>query len=138
MKSNLKYILSFFLLTLYEINKNRKSLALLCLIPLSEIKAIFYESDLRVSWYLFSDNRKLMCNVLEDYSNIVIIGVILFYAIFVKLEVITKQIILFLFIINAYDFLFLGLMDNNYYLCKLPLTAITYAYANSKITFQRD
>jgi hypothetical protein len=35
-----------------------KQLILLLLIPLSEIKAIFYYSDLKVDWYLFSDEKR--------------------------------------------------------------------------------
>jgi len=135
MKSNLKYILSFFLFTLYEINRNRKKLILLALIPFSEIKSIFYESDLRVSWYLFSDNKRLMCNVLETYSNSIIIGAVLYYSIFVKKDLETKQVLFFLLIINALDFVFLGLMDNNYHLLKLPLSAIIYTYGIRKASF---
>jgi len=61
---------------------NIKHIILLLLIPMSEIKAIFYDDETKVSWFLFSDHKKYICNVLEDYSNIIIIGVILFYSIF--------------------------------------------------------
>jgi len=88
-----------------------KHLILLLLIPLSEIKAIFYDSDLRVSWYLFSENERFLCNVLEDYSNILIIGTVFYYYLHVKQDILTRNIILFLFIINALDFVHLGLMD---------------------------
>jgi len=84
---------------------------LLLLIPLSNIKALFYNSDLRVSWYLFSDNKRFMCNVLEDYSNLIILGTLFFYLAFVKIDVKIRKISLFLFIINALDFMHLGLMD---------------------------
>lgn len=114
-----------------------KHLILLLLIPLSEIKAIFYDYYEKVSWYLFSDNKKYIDNVLEDYSNIIIIGVVLYFPLFVKLDIVTKQILFFLFIINAWDFVFLGLYDNDHYLWKIPLTVITYMYANSKVSFQR-
>jgi hypothetical protein len=137
MKSKIKLALFVFKLIRQEIYKSRYYLVLLSLIPLSEIKAIFYESDLRVSWFLFSDNKILMCNVLERYSNIIIIGTFIHYYLFVKRDMMINQIMLFLYIINAYDLLFLGLMDNAHYLWKLPLTALTYSYANSKITFQR-
>lgn len=117
---------------------NLKHYILLLLIPFSEIKAIFYDSDLRVSWYLFSDNKKYLCNVLEDYCNIIVIGVIFYYSIFVKLDIVCKQIIFFLFIINTLDFVFLGLMDNNYYLLKIFIAPIIYAYGVRKVSFQRS
>ena len=113
-----------------------KNLILLLLVPLSEIKAIFYRCDIKVSWYLFSDNKKYLCNVIEDYSNILIIGIIFYYSLFVKFDLHTKQIILLLFILNGFDLLFLGLFDNAYYLLKLPLTALTYAYVINKIHFK--
>jgi hypothetical protein len=112
-----------------------KHLILLLLIPLSEIKAIFYTTDIKVSWYLFSDNKKFLCNVIEDYSNIIIIGVVFYFLAFLKNDSITKKIALFLFIINALDFVFLGLMDNAFYLLKIPLSIIIYAYASSKMAF---
>lgn len=138
MKSNLKYILSFFLLSLYDLYRNRKNVILLILIPLSEIKSIFYESNKKVSWFLFSDNERYLCNVLEDYSNTIIIGVVFYYALFVKYNLVTKKILSFLFIVNALDFVFLGLMDNYLYLLKIPLSAIIYAYGISKVSFQRS
>lgn len=113
-----------------------KHIILLLLIPISEIKYIFYQYDRKVSWYLFSDNKRYLCNVIEDYFNIVIMGVILYYSLFVKKDIITKQIIFFIFIVNILDFVFLGLMDNENYFWKIPLTVIIYIYANSKITFQ--
>ena len=115
-----------------------KNLILLLLVPLSEIKAIFYRCDIKVSWYLFSDNKKYICNVIEDYSNILIIGIIFYYSLFVKFDLNTKQIILLLFILNSFDLLFLGLFDNEYYLLKLPLTALTYAYVINKIHIKRN
>ena len=113
-----------------------KNLILLLLVPLSEIKAIFYRFDIKVSWYFFSDNKKYLCNVIEDYSNIFIIGIIFYYTLFVNLDLHAKQIILLLFILNGFDLLFLGLFDNSYYLLKLPLTALTYAYVINKIQFK--
>lgn len=52
-----------------------------------------------------------MCNVLEDYSNIVILGTLFFYMAFVQIDRNIRKICLFLFIINAFDFIHLGLMD---------------------------
>ena len=110
-----------------------KHLILFLLLPLSEIKSIFYKSDKKVDWFLFSDNKRFLCNVLEDYSNIIIIGVILYYYLFTIRDQISKQIIFFLFVLNALDLLFLGLMDNELYLLKLPISLIIYTYALCKI-----
>jgi len=84
---------------------------LFLLIPLSNAKALFYNSDLRVSWYFFSDNKRFLCNVVEDYSNIIIFGVIFYYMAFVKIDINIRKISLFLFIVNALDLIHLGLMD---------------------------
>lgn len=110
-----------------------KHLVLFLLLPLSEVKSIFYNSDLKVDWYLFSDHKKFLCNVLEDYSNIIIIGIILYFYLFTKRDIVSKQIIFFLFILNGLDLLFLGLMDNELYLLKLPISLIIYTYALCKI-----
>jgi len=106
-----------------------KHLILLFLIPLSEIKSIFYNSDIKVAWYLFADKKKFLCNVLEDYSNMLIIGVVFYFIAFLKNDIITRKICLFLFIINLLDFVFIGLMGNYLYLIKIPLSIITYNYA---------
>jgi len=104
---------------------------LLLLIPLSEIKAIFYNSDLKVSWYLFSENKRFLCNVIEDYSNILIIGVVFYFYLFVKPDLKTRNIVLFLFIINALDFVHLGLMDMSHFIwIKLVLAFIILKVCN--------
>ena len=91
-----------------------KQLILLLLIPLSEIKAIFYYSDLKVDWYLFSDEKRYLCNVLEDYSNIIIFGVVFFYMAFLKIDYQTKQIARFLFVLTCLDLIHLGFLDMQY------------------------
>ncbi len=115
-----------------------RHLILLSLIPLSEVKAVFYQSNLKVRYAVFSDNKLYLCNILEEYSNILIIGIVFYFLAFLKIDLITKKIALFLFIINALDFVFLGLMDNFLYLLKIPLSLLIFAYANSKISFQRN
>jgi len=111
---------------------------LLSLIPFSEVKAVFYESDIRIRYSLFSDETRLLCNVFEWYSNIFIIGIIFYFLAFLKIDFLTKQIALFLFIINGLDFVFLGLMGNYLYLLKIPLSFLIFAYANNKVSFQRN
>ena len=113
-----------------------KHLILLSLIPLSEVKAVFYQSNARIRFSIFSEETRLLCNVYEWYANIFIIGVIFYFLAFLKPDFITKKIALFLFIINGLDFVFLGLMGNLFYLLKIPLSLLIFAYANSKISFQ--
>lgn len=115
-----------------------KHIILLLFIPFTEIKSIFYNSDLKVSWYLFSDHRRYLCNVLEDYANAIIISVVFYYILFVKCDVICKQILFFLFIISILDFLFLLLFDNEYYLLKVIIAPLIYVYGISKVSFQRS
>lgn len=104
---------------------------LLLLIPLSNIKALFYNSDLRVSWYLFSDNKRYLCNVLEDYSNIIIFGTLFYYLAFVKIDINIRKISLFLFVINALDLIHLGLMDMQLFIAlKLLLAYIIIKICN--------
>ena len=104
---------------------------LILLIPLSEIKALFYNSDLKVSWYLFSDNKRFLCNVLEDYSNMFILGVVFYYLAFIKIDLRVRNISIFLFIVNALDLVHLGLMDLQYFIpLKLLLSYIILRLCN--------
>lgn len=88
-----------------------KHIILILLIPFSEIKAIFYNVDIAISGYLFSDHKRQICLVIEDYCNIIIMGVILWMFVYSKRDKISIQIVLFLFILNALDFVHLGLYD---------------------------
>lgn len=99
-----------------------KHLLLFLLIPLAEAKAIFYNVNKRVSWYLFSDHERQLCMVVEDYCNIIIFGVV-FWRIYKETkDRILKQIALFLFVLNALDFIHLGLYDmQGFILVKLLL-----------------
>lgn len=115
-----------------------RHLILLSLIPLSEVKAVFYQSDLRIRYSLFSDETRLLCNVYEWYANIFIIGVVFYFLAFLKIDILTKKIALFLFIIKALDFVFLRLMGNYLYLLKIPLSGLFFIYANIKTFFQRN
>ena len=89
----------------------KKHLILLLLIPFAEAKAIFYNVNMRVSWYLFSDHERQLCMVVEDYCNIIIFGVVFWYLYKESRDLILKQIALFLFILNALDLIHLGLYD---------------------------
>jgi hypothetical protein len=56
-----------------------KHLLLLLLVPFSEIKALFYNSSLKVTSDLFSNEKRFLCNVLEDYCNIIIFSILFYY-----------------------------------------------------------
>jgi len=89
----------------------KKHLILLLLIFLSEAKALFYNVNMKVSWYLFSDHERQLCMAVEDYCNIVIFGVVFWYIYKETRDLILKQIALFLFVLNALDLVHLGLYD---------------------------
>jgi len=111
-----------------------KHIILLLLIPFSEAKAIFYNVNKKVCWYLFSDHKRQICMVIEDYSNIIIFGVVFYYLAFMKRDIITIQIGLFLFILNALDLLHLGLYDmQGFIIAKLLLAYGIYYKLWSKL-----
>lgn len=113
-----------------------KHYILLLLVPLSEAKALFYKSEEKVSWYLFSDHKRFICNVVEDYANILIMSTIFYYISFVKLDLITKKICLFLFVANILDLIHLGLMDLEYFIAlKLLLAYIILIICNKSKIF---
>lgn len=104
-----------------------KHIILILLIPLAEAKAIFYNVNMRVSWYLFSDHQRQLCMVVEDYSNIIIFGVIFWYIFKETRDLILKQITLFLFILNALDLVHLGLYDmQGFVIAKIVLAYIIF------------
>lgn len=88
-----------------------KHVILLMLVPFSEIKALFYNSNESVRFSLYTEEKKYLCNVLEDYSNIIIFSVIFYYFVFSKQDKISRKICLGLFVLNTLDFLHFGLMD---------------------------
>jgi len=109
---------------------------LLLLIPLSETKALFFNSDLKVSWYLFSDNKRFLCNVVEDYSNVVIMATIFYYIAFIKIDINIRNICIFLFILNVLDLIHLGLMDLEYFtFVKLAFALVLLKICNKLKTF---
>lgn len=118
------------------INFKLKHWILVLLVPLSEAKALFYKSEEKVSWYLFSDHSRYKCNVIEDYSNVIIMSTIFYYITFVKLDLLTKKICLFLFVANILDLIHLGLMDLEYFIAlKLLLAYIILEICNKSKIF---
>lgn len=130
-----KIILSLIVDIIFYIKKNIKYILLLSLIPLSEIKAIFYDSDLKVKWFLFAENKKLLCNVVESYSNIIIFGIVFYFLAFIKTDVNIRKICLFLFVINLLDLFFIGLMGNALYPLKIFLSIIIYSILCRRLKF---
>ena len=84
--------------------------------PLSEAKALFFSSELKVAWYVFSSDKRYLCNVVEDYANIIILGSAFYYIAFIKIDREIKQISLFLFVLTILDFIHLGLYDLKYFI----------------------
>lgn len=129
----MKSLLYLFRFILDEIKSNKRPLILMLLIPLAESKAILYNVDKAVSWYLFSDHQRQVCMVVEDYCNIVIFGVVFWFLYEAYKGKPLGEVALFLFILNALDLIHLGLMDMQYFvMAKLVLAFIIY-YLWSKL-----
>lgn len=127
---NLKY---FFQLILDKIKENKKPLILMLLIPLSESKAIFYNIDKAVSWYLFSDHERQICMVIEDYCNIIIFGIVFWFLYEAYKGNPLGEVALLLFILNALDLIHLGLMDKQYFVIAKLVLAYSLYYLWSKL-----
>ena len=104
-----------------------KHLALLSLLILANAKALFYFSNERVSWFLFSTRERYLCNVIEDYSNRISFIVLFSFITFNKIDHKTKQISLFLLIISILDVIHLGFIDLQYLIIlKLVLASVLF------------
>ena len=101
-----------------------KHLILILLVPLSEMKALFYNSDIRVYYSFFSQEKKYLCNVVEMYSNLLIFSILFFLFAFLKQDLISRKICLFLFVINLLDLIHFGFMDVPYFV--IPKLCISY------------
>ena len=92
--------------------KNKWSILLALLIPLGELKAIFYHLNTKVDWYLLSDNERYIDNVMEDYGNAVAFITIFAYIIFARQKTtLEKNICKLYFVIACLDLLHLGAYD---------------------------
>jgi hypothetical protein len=101
-----------------------KHLILLMLVPLSEIKALYYNSELSVRFSLYTHEKKYLCNVLEDYSNVIIFSAVFYFFVFSKQDMISRKIILGLFVLNTLDFFHFGIMDIPFFV--IPKIALTF------------
>lgn len=130
----LKNIRYLFELSLKAIKENRKPVILILLVPFSESKAMFYNVNKRVSWYLFSNHERQLCMVVEDYCNIVIFGVIFWFLYDAYKHSPIGQASLFLFILNALDLIHLGLYDmQGFIIAKILLAWFIYYKIWSKL-----
>ena len=112
---------------------NLWNVALLSLLPFGEIKAIFYHSDLRVDWYIFSDNKRYLCNVLEDYAIAITFIVIFAYMYWAKKTPFGVEVIKFLFVVSLLDILHLGAFDKQgLIMLKFSLAIIIWALWRGK------
>ena len=84
---------------------------LILLIPLGQLKAIFYFSKQKVSWYILSDHSRYIDNVLEDYGNAFSFIIIFAYMVFAKKTAFDLNICKLYFVIACLDLLHLGAYD---------------------------
>lgn len=110
-----------------------KHLILILLVPFSEAKAIFYNIDMEVSWYLFSNHERQICMVIEDYSNIIIFGVVFYFYLYSKRDMYSIAIVHFLFVLNCLDFIHLGLYDMQYFVVIKIVLAFILTYVWYKL-----
>lgn len=112
-------------------------LILISLVLLSEAKALFYNVNIRVSWYLFSNHERQLCMVVEDYSNIVIFGIVFYLLYDSAKDKSIKEIARFLFVLNGLDLIHLGLMDMQGFVAFKLLLAfgIYYLWSRLKPTY---
>lgn len=111
-----------------------KHIILLSIVPLSEIKAIFYNVDMAVSGYLFSDHKRQLCLVVEDYCNIIIFSIVFWYLFEAYRSKIMGHIALYLFVLNTLDFVHLGLYNmQGFIMLKLFLAYVIYYKLWSKL-----
>lgn len=84
---------------------------LISLLFISEIKAIFYNSDIRFYWLLDPEHSRLLCNILKDISTSIIIIVLCFYALRGAKDNILRFIISSLITLSFLDLIHLAIND---------------------------
>ena len=101
-----------------------KHIILISIVLLSEAKALFYYSSEKIRFTIFSDEKKFLCNVVEDYSNVLIFGILFYYFAFSRQDIISRKICVFLFILNTLDLVHFGFLDIPYFV--LPKWGIAF------------
>lgn len=104
-----------------------KHVILILIVLLSEAKSLFYFSSEKIRFTIFSEEKKFLCNVVEDYSNVLIFGILFYYFAFLKQDIISRKICVFLFVLNTLDLLHFGFLDIPYFVVpKLGLAFLIY------------
>lgn len=103
------------------------NILLFLLIPIGELKAVFYHLDTKVDWYLFSDNARFLCNVMEDYGNVLTFIVLFAYILYAPRTPFGTGVCRFMLIISILDLLHLGAYDmQGLMLVKFALAAMIW------------
>lgn len=102
---------------------------LISLLFISEIKAIFYDSDIRYYWLVDPEHSRLLCNILKDISMSIICIVLCFYALKGAKDRMLRFIISSLITLSFLDLIHLAINDMQGFV----LTKIALAIGITKI-----
>ena len=91
--------------------KKTWDILLILLIPFGELKSFFYHSDLKVDWYLLSNNQRYLCYTIEDYSITLTFIIIFAYMKWAPRTKFGTEMIKFLFIVSVLDLIHLVTYD---------------------------
>jgi len=95
---------------------------LISLLFISEIKAIFYNSNISYEWYLVPDHSRFLCNILKDISTSIIIIVLCLYALKGAKDNLLRFIISCLITLSILDLIHLAVNDmQGFVLLKIAL-----------------
>lgn len=95
---------------------------LVSLLFISEIKAIFYDSEIRFYWLLNPEHSRLLCNILKDISTSIIIIVLCFFALRGAKDNISRFIISSYITLSFLDLIHLAINDmQGFVLLKIAL-----------------
>jgi hypothetical protein len=95
---------------------------LILLLFISEIKAIFYDSDIRFYWLLNPEHSRLLCNILKDISTSIIIIVLCFFALRSAKDNIERFIVSSYITLSFLDLIHLAINDmQGFVLLKIAL-----------------
>jgi hypothetical protein len=95
---------------------------LISLLFVSEIKAIFYDSEIRFYWILNPEHSRLLCNILKDVSTSIITIVLCFYALKGAKDNILRFIVSSLISLSILDLIHLAINDmQGFVLLKIAL-----------------
>lgn len=112
--------------------RKRNIAVFLLLMPLllSFLPMIWYESNDKVDWYLFSDNKRYLTNVIEDYADIIAFILIYFVGVIAIRNKWIQSAALFMFVLSCLDLAHLALFDMAiiYWFPKLLITFVVWKH----------